>query len=217
MVRVHRYLVDGQEASQAALAEQPFIIAGVDLPDEETAYGFSKEESFYRWAATTRHAHRFARAIGTIKLGQQLEDTDTASRAAKRQEVIANRLRDDLEELAQDTGLSMESAKFLITASEPRSLLEGAYFDPTILWDTVLGFGPPVAFGGPSFPVFAAIPTFFGFNDKASGAQVIGVCTLHDRTFFRGAAAFLIGAPGSADFVLSDIGWSDRAASAIAA
>lgn len=212
-IRMRRYLIDGREGTQQNLAAQAFIVAGADLPDEGTAYGFSTEDLFCRWAADTRHADRIARAIGTMKLGQQLENTDTAARALKRQEASVQRIQGELQGLARDTHLSMGSSELLIRASAHRSTLEGPIFDPTLLFDKVDDSGPVPAFSGPVFPVFAGIPTFFGFNDKASGALVIGLCTLFDRTFFRGPAAFLIGAAG---FVLADIGFENRAASGIA-
>jgi hypothetical protein len=216
VVRIRRYLVEGKESSRRELAGQPFIAAGTDLPEEGTAYGFSTEESLCRWAAGTRQAVRFARAIGTMKLGQQLEGTDVAARALPRIEATAERLTAELAALAEETGLALGSPELFITAATARSVLEPPLFDPTLLFDRVDDEGdlthPPV-FGGKLFPVFATIPTFGRFNDKASGAQVFGVCTLHDRTFFRGAAAFLL---GSASFILADLGFDNRAASGIA-
>jgi hypothetical protein len=215
-VRIRRYLVEGKESSRRELAGQPFIVAGADLPEEGTAYGFSTEESLCRWAAGTRQAERFARAIGTMKLGQQLEDTDVASRALPKIEAAAERLVGELEALSQETGLALGSPELFITAATSRSVLEPPLFDPTLLFDRVDDEGdlthPPV-FGGKLFPVFATIPTFFRFNDKASGAQVFGVCTLFDKTFFHGAVAFL---SGSASFILADLGFDNRAASGIA-
>ena len=84
---------------------------------------------------------------------------------------------------------------------------------PALLFDRMLDSGPPPVFGGPVFPVAGMMPTLFRFNDKASAALVLGLCTLFDRTFYRGAAAFLVGA---ATYVLDDLGFDNRAASAIA-
>ena len=216
-VRVRRYFVGGKESTKKELAAQPFIAAGVGLPDEAAAYGFASEEALCRWAAGTRHAERFARAIGTMKLGQQLEGTDAASpRALRRIEAATERVRAEIEELSRETGLAIGSPEFLNdTAAQSPTLRT---FSPVpLLFDRVDDEGsltePPV-FGGQVVPVIATIPTFFRFNDKASGAFVVGALTLHDKTFFRGAAAFMFGA--FATFVLADLGFDNRAASGIA-
>ena len=214
-VRIRRYLVNGKASTKNELAAQPFIVAGADLPDEGTAYGFANEESLCRWAAGSRHADRFARAIGAMKLGQQLEGTAIGERAVRRIEASVKRLTADLEELSKETGLAIESPEFIVEAAIHRSAIEAPMFDPTILFDKVIDSGLPPVFGGSFFPVAATIPTFFGFNDKASGALVIGLCTLFDKTFFRGQTAFLF-ATGPIKFVLSDIAFDNRAASGIA-
>ena len=212
-VRIRRYLVNGKASTKNELAAQPFIVAGTDLPDEGTAYGFANEESLCRWAAGSRHADRFARAIGTMNLGQQLEGTATGERAVKRIEASVKRLTADLEELSKETGLAIGTPEFLVEAAIHRSAIEPPLFDPALLFDKVTDPGLPPSFGGVFFPVNNAIPTFFGFNDKASGALVLGLCTLFDKTFFRGQTAFLFGA---ARFVLADIAYDNRAASGIA-
>jgi len=216
-IRIRRYLVNGKASTKNELAAQPFIVAGADLPEEGTAYGFANEESLCRWAAGSRHADRFARAIGTMKLGQQLEGTAIGERAVRRTEASIKRLTADLEELSKETGLAIGTPEFLVEASIHRSAIEAPLFDPTLLFDKVVDPGLPPVFGGAFFPVAASIPipTFFGFNDKASGALVIGLCTLFDKTFFRGQTAFLF-ATGPIRFVLSDIAFDNRAASGIA-
>lgn len=86
-----------------------------------------------------------------------------------------------------------------------------------ILFDKVQGSLASPDFSGAFFPLPNAIPipTLFGFNDKASRALVLGLCTLHDKTFFRGAAAFMFGGPTGVRFFLSDLGFNNRAASGI--
>jgi len=216
LVQIRRYLVNGKQSSKGEFAGQPFIVAGAGLPEEGTAYGFSQEDLFCRWAAGTRHAADFARAIGTIKLGQQLEGTDIGDRAVKRAEANQKRLQGELEELSKETGLAMGTTEFLMQTHVPRSVLEPPLLGSTLLFDKVSGSLLNPDFSGAFFPVVLAIPTFFGFNDKASGALVIGLCTLHDKTFYRGAAAFMISSPGGLRFVLSDLGFDNRAASGIA-
>jgi hypothetical protein len=217
LVHIRRYLVDGKEISKREFVSQPFIVAGAELPEEGTAYGFSQEELFWRWAAGTRHAASFARAIGTIKLGQQMEGTDIAARAVKRAEATAKRLQGELEELSRTTGLAMGTLEFLMQTHISRSALESPLLGSAILFDKVQGSLANPVFSGSFFPLPHAIPapTFFGFNDKASGALVIGLCTLHDKTFFRGAAAFMFGSSAGVEFILSDLGFDNRAASGI--
>lgn len=216
--RIRRYFVGGRESNRKELAAQPFIVAGAGLPGDDAAYGFETEEALCRWAAGSRHAERFARAIGTMKLGQQLEGTDLAApRALRRIEAAAERARAELEELSRETGLAVGSPEFLADFAGGSPALR-VLVPVSILFDRVLDSGsatePPV-FGGSFFPVIATIPSLLGFNDKASGAFVpAGGLTLHDRTFFRGAAAFLFGI--FTHYVLSDLGFDNRAASAIA-
>jgi hypothetical protein len=211
-IRIRRYLVNGKESTKKELTSQPFIVAGVE---GETAHGFASEEALCRWAAGTIHADRFARAIGTMKLGQQLEGTTTGARALKRIEAATERLQDELRELSEETGLAIGSPEFLAQANTSATLLAAAPIPTTLLFDKVVDPGLPPVFGGTFIPVIATIPSFLGFNDKASGAIVVGLCTLHDKTFFRGPAAFLFGAP-FARFVLDDLGFDNRAASGIA-
>ena len=198
-VRIRRYLVGGKESNKKELAAQPFIVAGAGLPEEGTAYGFASEESLCRWAAGTMHAERFARAL-------------------KRIEAEAERVRGELEELGKEAGLATGSPEFLSETATQSPVLRTLSPIP-LLFDRVDDTGGPPdfqpVFGGSVFPVIATVPTFFRFNDKASGAFVVGACTLHDKTFFRGAAAFLFGLP-FANFVLSDLGFDNRAASGIA-
>jgi hypothetical protein len=217
LIHIRRYLVNGKESSKAEFAKQPFIVAGAELPEAGTAYGFSQEESFWRWAAGTHHAPSFARAIGTIKLGQQLEGTDIAARAVKQVEATTKRLQGELEALSHDTGLAMGTTEFLMQTHISRSVLESPLLGSALLFDKVQGDLANPDFSGAFFPLAGAIPfpTFFGFNDKASGALVLGLCTLHDKTFFRGAAAFMIGGPSGVRFFLSDLGFDNRAASGI--
>lgn len=215
LVRIQRHVVDGKESGPRELATQPFIVAGADLPEEGTAYGFSREESFLRWAAGTRHAPSFARAIGTIKLGQQLEGTDIAARASKRLEATVERLQRELEELSRETGLPMGDPELLVQAHISRSALEPPLLGTALLFDKVQGSLLDPDFSGALFPVAFAIPTFFGFNDRASGAMVLGLLTLHDKTFYRGAAAFMFGTPGFSKFILADLGFDNRAASGL--
>jgi hypothetical protein len=153
-----------------------------------------------------------------MKLGQQLEGTDLAApRALRRIEAAAESARAELDELSRETGLGLGSPEFHagLAAQSPslRVLVPVA-----VLFERVLDSGtltePPV-FGGSFFPVLATMPSLFGFNDKASGVFLTATgLTLHDRTFFRGPAAFLLGA--FTRYVLSDIGFDNRAASAIA-
>lgn len=217
VLHIRRYLVNGKESSKEEFANQPFIVAGAELPEEGTGYGFSQEDMFWRWAAGTRHAPSFAHAIGTIKLGQQLEGTDIAARAIKRTEATAKRLQGELDELSRETGLAMGTPEFLMQTHISRSALETPLLGSAILFDKVQGDLANPNFSGAFFPLPHAIPvpSFFGFNDKASGVLVIGLCTLHDKTFFRGAAAFMIGGPGALRFILSDLGFNNRAASGI--
>ncbi|HJQ70140.1 MAG TPA: hypothetical protein VKA70_14285 [Blastocatellia bacterium] len=212
-VRIRRYVVNGKASTKSELANQPYIVAGPDLPDEGTAYGFANEESLCRWAAGSRHAPSFARVIGKMKLGQQLEGTAIGERAVKRIERSIKQLTADLEELSKETGLAIPTPEFLIEAATHRSAIEPPLFDPALLFDKVIDSGLPPDFGGVFFPVSGLIPTFFGFNDKASGILVLGICTLFDKTFFRGQTAFFFGA---ARFVLADVNFDNRAASGIA-
>ena len=214
-VQIRRYVVNGKESTKAEFVRQPFIVAGVDLPEAGTAYGFSQEESFYKWAAGTQHAATLARSIGTIKLGQQLEGTDIATRAVKKIEATVKRLQGELEELSRETGLALGTPEFLLQAHISRSVLEPPVLGSAILFDKVQGSLANPDFSGAFFPVLLTIPTFFGFNDKASGALVLGLLTLHDKTFYRGAAAFMFGGPVGVRFFLSDLGFDNRAASGI--
>lgn len=213
-IRIRHYTVNGKPSSKKQLAAQPFIVAGTGLSEADTAYGFATEAAFCRWAAESRHADRFARAIGSMKLGQQLEGTATGLRSLKKIEAATKRISSELKALSKETGLAMNTPEFFMRAAASRSVLEPPIFDPALLFNTVnLSFNPP-AFGGASIPVFTAMPSFFGFNDRASGALVSGLCTLFDRTFFRGAATFMVGVPG-ATFVLDELGFDNRAASGL--
>lgn len=217
---IRRYLVNGKESSKADLASQPFIVAGAGLPDDRTAYAFSHEEAFYGWAAGTRHAPEIGRSVGIMKLGQQLENTPVGNRAVKRAEATLERLTREVEALSKETGLPIGTPELLYETHCSRSILEPPILGSAILFDKVSGSLANPDFGGSFFPFVLAFPTFFGFNDKASGALVLGICTLFDKTFYRGAAAFMIslGTPGSPGlkFVLADLGFDNRAASGIA-
>jgi hypothetical protein len=149
-----------------------------------------------------------------MKLGQQLEGADTGARALKRIEAAVKRIEGELKELSEETGLAVGSPEFLSQVATGGTLI-AVPVPTTLLFDRVDDPGLPPVFGGSVCPVIATMPTFFRFNDKASGALVIGLCTLFDKTFFRGPARFFLGLP-AATFVLSDVDFDNRAASGLA-
>jgi hypothetical protein len=216
-IRISRYLIGGKQSTRAELIAQPFVVAGAGLPEKGTAYGFADESSLGRWAAGTNHADVITRILEAMKRGQRLEGTDEGAQAVKSSEANFERVRDELEAISRKNGVGVGS--FLGMAGEGNPPGSGVPLSPIpLLFDRVDDPGtltePPV-FGGSVFPVIATIPTFFRFNDKASGAFVPGVCTLFDKTFVRGAARVLLGFPFST-FVLADLDFDNRAASGIA-
>src|SRR5205823_1913570 len=94
-------------------------------------------------------------------------------------------------ELAERTGLALDSKELLLKATTDADPFEGPIFDPGILY---MGIG----FGQLRIYVFypgVADLGWVGFNDRVSAVKVIGVVALYRDTFFRGPSRIFVGVP----------------------
>jgi hypothetical protein len=205
-----RYIHEGNEATRRDIAKAPVVATGTGLPEEDTVFGFRSNETFLEWAKQTDHADRVENAIETIKAAQKREDSDL-ERAQKVQRRRVERTREDLEDLAAETGLKLGSIELYMRAKEG-DLLEGPVLGSYVLHENS-------NFSGRFLPVFTgiAMPDFgwFGFDNRASSVSISGLGLATDRTWYRGRAFWMFGFP-FARFPFAPAGFNDMASAGYA-
>lgn len=185
----------------------PILATGPDLPLEDLVYVFGNERDFYGWTARLRLADKFAAMRQKIKEAQQFERRDHAH-IIRRQMAQSERIAVELQELANRTGLALNSKELFLKATDKSNILEGAIFDPVILWTGVNYSGNFLALNGPIVDL-RGVP---GFNDNVESVLLSGICTLCADPWFRGARLMLFGAVAGYTN-LGELAWNNRASS----
>lgn len=212
-----KYVLDGKELSgsadtqRAALARCPVICTIAETDQEQEVHGFQQENGFQRWARGQRFAAKLEETNELLTKAREYETRDHR-RALDRQQILNQRTLDDLRELAQQSGLSPTSKELFDLAHRAPSPLEPPILHSGVLFDT-----SPLGGVLSVLPLGIPVPTFGGGNDRASFMTMFGLLiTLSDRTWWRGDKAyFSVFGTASITFTLSDVGFSNRAASGV--
>jgi hypothetical protein len=186
--------------------QSPILATGPDLPLQDLVYAFSNERDFYRWTQGLRLADKFATIQQSIKEVRQLEHLDH-THIMRRKAAQSERIAVELQELANHTGLALNSMELFLQATDKNNVLEGAIFDPAILWTGTNFTG--------NFLALAAHHPNLGwasvFNNSVSSIILGGMCILFENPWFRGASFWFSGVAGYTN--LGAFGWSNRASS----
>jgi hypothetical protein len=103
-----KYKFHGKEVKKEEALKFPIVAAGEGLPEEETVYVFDSHQDFAKWSKETRHAEKITQALRNIERAKQKEKGDNAV-ARQRQEKLAKRVLEDLQELSERTGSPVSS------------------------------------------------------------------------------------------------------------
>jgi len=145
--------------------------------------------------------------VEKIEKIKQNEKGDNAV-ARERQEKLAKRVLEDLQELSERTGLPVSSTELLMKASDDSQPLEGRIFNHSaLLWEQSGGIGA-------AWPVFG-IPypdlNWFLWGNRAVSINVNGLNILTDNPWYGGQWVVLFGFFGWPLFELGGFGFARRA------
>ena len=190
--------------------KEPVVMLGSGLPERGVAFAFRDWKELLKFAARTKVADKIAAIDESRRKLSRRKDEDMTLISERHKRKVA-RIQADLSELAERTGLPPNSKELLLRATIQADPLEGAIFDPAMLF---MGIG----FGGLSLPVFyPGIPDlgWFNFNDRVSAVKVVGIVALYRDTFFRGPSRIFVGAPYFQIPNLLSVGFNNTASSVL--
>ena len=185
------------------------------MPEPNFAFGFPNWKALLKF--TTRRAGGDLIALldeRRRKLRRRQNEDMTAIVA--RQALLLNRAEADMRELAQRTGLALDSKELFLRATVKADPLEGPVFDPAVLFQTPGFGGQRFLIGYPGAPDFSWTP---GLNDNVSSVRGIGALALFSRTWFNGASRVFLGNPARLGFyqnaALAGVAFDNVASSAL--
>ena len=109
----------------------------------------------------------------------------------KRQLATAERIEEDLRQLAKETGLKYGSKELFLRATRDSRILEGQVFDPALLYTGANFVGNSL---GAAMPL-PDLTWWPGMNNSITSVQMLGACILYRGTYFRGSSLWLLGVP----------------------
>ena len=125
---------------------EPVVMVGNGLPERGIAFAFRDWKELLKFSVRTNIADKIA-AIDERRRKLSRRSGEDMTDIAQRQKRKAARIEVDLRELAERTGASLNSKELLLKATTEADPLEGAIFDPGMLF---MGIG----FAGLKLPVF---------------------------------------------------------------
>ncbi len=205
------YLIDGREIGadgeerKAAMTGCPEICTvAVDETAQEVR-AFRRKEDFERWVRAQPFGPKYAESEEMVHQAREFQSRDH-QHLLERQQLVTQRVREDLSELSRRMGVPLTSRELLDVAHHGSALLDPPILHSAILFD----YSPQGAVTGVLL-IGVPIPTFGGGNDRTSQLDVIGsVTTLYDRTWWRGDRQSFF---GSGFFTMVTSNLNNRAAS----
>jgi hypothetical protein len=171
---------------------------------------FENSTELKNWAADTKMEGQVNTILEKMAEAKKLKGEDHEW-AKKKLTEKANRIAEDLKELSKRSGLPIGSEKLFRLATMDAPLIEGAVFDPALLFMDINFTGHFFAmWNGLIVPDF----TWFGVNDRISAVHVWGLLVLCEHSWLGGRNLWL----GGADWRVADLskyGFNDRASSGI--
>jgi hypothetical protein len=169
---------------------EPAVMVGTGLPERGVAFAFRDWKELLKFSARTKAADKIA-AIDERRRKLSRRNGEDMTGIAERHRRKAARIEAELRELAARTGLALDSKELLLKATTEADPLEGAIFDPAVLF---MGIG---FIGLKLYVYYPGIPDlgWFNFNDRVSAVKVVGIVVLYRDTFFRGPSRIFVGIP----------------------
>ena len=202
-----KFVLDDKVVTLEHALKAEVIVAG----DEDNVVRlFQTQSAFHSWAEKSEHADKLAQTEKLIARSLKYKNADN-TRVIKRQQSTVKRISKELKELADATGLPLNSEELFLKATVDFHPLEGPIFDPAILYEHVNrgGRGLPLISG--NYPNF----NWLGFNDMASSVIRSGDCILWANIWYGGRQLFLAPRLLPASVNLTAFGFNDVASSAI--
>lgn len=205
-----KFKLHGKELKREEALKFPVMAAGDGLPEENTVYVFDSHQDFLKWSKETKQADTIDQTSQKIEKIKQNEKGDNTA-AKQRQEKLAKRVLEDLQELSERSGLPISSRELLMKASDDSNLLEGRIFHRSaILWEQSGGIGAAWPVFGVPYPDL----NWFRWGNRAVSIHVNGVALLTDKSWFSGPSVWLFGLFWPL-FELSGLGFEFRAEAAL--
>lgn len=202
-----KFLMNDKAATLEDAKNAPILFAN---GQEKVVHLFSSEPDFNVWAKKSNHAEKIAQIDELVIRSKKYETADNTN-VIKRQQKVVQRISNDLENFAKETGLPDNSEELFRRAAIDFHPLEGSIFDPTILYEHInlVGRRLPLAYPPGTYPDF----TWLNFNDIASSMMVYGYCKLWEHVWYSGRSVTITGSPALIN--LTGLGFNDIASSAI--
>jgi hypothetical protein len=204
------YTIDELEAiPEFAKAENSVIAHGSGLSKKKEAFAFTSEREFKAWIVKQPIGEKLEGMFKQLAKARK-EATGDLALLKKRQLAKAERVEQDLRQLAKDTGLEYGSKELFLRATRDSKILEGPVFDPASLYTGANFTGSSISAAVP-LPNLSWWPNM---NNKVTSVRVVGVCILYKKALFRGSSLFLAGVPFYEAASLAGTGFNNAASSA---
>jgi hypothetical protein len=199
----------GKAISQAEAEDAPIVVVGPRLPDPASGYVLDTDDELQGWAREIGISEIVDRLDEAAEKGREQETRADLESLEAWQKRRVDRIISDMNQLARNYDLPVDSPDLLRKATVEAHPLMGSVFDSYILFDSN-------SCGGSFIPLVGAMPRFgwFGFNNKASSANGLGGATLFSRYWFKGKKAYLIDIGSCLN--LADLAFDNMASSGVA-
>jgi hypothetical protein len=196
-VRQLQYRFRGTVLSDGDIPHVPevrIVAVGPHADREGVVEAFDGPKSFHAWAEDAGYAHHVESVRKIVAAGRR-ERRQDLRRAERRHRIVAERIRADLEELAEETGLALHSEELFLRATSDRPNGEPPIFGSAMLYDhpDYQGGWIPLAYTLPDF-------RWLGFNDLTSSYrwETFGVGVLWEHIWYGGDEYWIFGPRGQA-------------------
>lgn len=187
--KVYKNYEQFEKEAKIAKSEELCLLLGNGLPLESVVYAFKNEKEMNQWASRTAYGKQFEEAERLRKEAMKKEK-ENHEEAIRIQLEKADQTAGRLEDLAERTGLKVNSKELFIRATSEADVLEGSAFDPALIFDGT-------NFRGRWRPLFSSLPVpalgWIGMNNRTSSVIVTGILHLFDLTWFRGSRVVIWG------------------------
>lgn len=184
------YLGEQGIVSAKEAADAPVVAFGLG-PYPNYAFTFNSTESFQQWVDQQPYKDRVAEAMAKTQLAQEVyaKNPDAAVGA---QWATTKRLRSEMNALANELGLDVNSRELFLKATVDADPIKGPIFRSAQLFD-----GPNCTGARLDIPSWTWWPdlSVFGFSDRISSVRVHAwsILILFNDPVFRGASRWFFG------------------------
>jgi len=199
---------EGRQATEDDVKVGSHTLVLADSREPEL-HAFGSQSALFDWANLRQDWKRVAHVLGVEQLARHAEGADLRH-AIKLHTTRYERLRQDLDELSQETGL--QGSELLRYATVGAPMLDGPASHSAFLHEHAWGGG-----GFVWMPSGIPIPSFDMYNmqDRASVLYFAAAWggAIYEHTWFQGRTFWFWGVSPSAGFALRPLGFDNIASS----